>query len=129
MATIKVIVKEPGKKPEVKIIKDSLQTLQTIVGGYIEAVGIPIPDVDFFCDEEGKMKNGVKPNFYVNEDTPYRDLIFGTVVFVGGNENGGNQSLTSWQIKKILSWLEQREKALGNERGPHHVRWAYVPFE
>lgn len=39
---IKVIIKEPGKAPEIKTITNDLGTLQSIVGGYIETVTLAV---------------------------------------------------------------------------------------
>lgn len=55
MRKIKVIIKEPGKKPICTNISDSLQNLQRTVGGYIEVVPIDI-DCVVICDEEGRIK-------------------------------------------------------------------------
>ena len=53
---IKVIIKEPGKAPEIKTITNDLGTLQSIVGGYIEAVTLASGLV-IICNEEGKLWN------------------------------------------------------------------------
>ena len=55
MHKIKVIIKEPGKKPRSTNISDSLQNLQRTIGGYIEAVPIS-KDCVVICDEEGRIK-------------------------------------------------------------------------
>lgn len=55
MKKIKVIIKEPGKKPRSTNISDSLQNLQRTVGGYIEVVPIST-DCVIICDEEGRIK-------------------------------------------------------------------------
>ena len=52
MHKIKVIIKEPGKKPICTNISDSLQNLQRTVGGYIEVVPIS-KSIVIICDEEG----------------------------------------------------------------------------
>ena len=53
---IKVIIKEPGKAPEIKTITNDLGTLQSIVGGYIETVTLA-SDLVIICNEEGKLWN------------------------------------------------------------------------
>lgn len=53
---IKVIVKEPGKDPEDKMVKNELHALQKIVGGLIEVV--PIGNgVLLVANEEGKIRD------------------------------------------------------------------------
>lgn len=51
---IKVIVKEPGKRFEVREVKNTLGQLQELVGGHIEAVTIGT-DAAVLCNEEGRI--------------------------------------------------------------------------
>lgn len=52
---MKVIIVEPGKDPRAAQIGDSLEEMQAVVGGYIEAVH-PFPDpVVIVCNEEGRL--------------------------------------------------------------------------
>lgn len=53
---IKVIIKEPGKEPETKTIRNDLETMQKIVGGYIQALPIA-SDLAVICNEEGRLLN------------------------------------------------------------------------
>ena len=54
METIKVVVVEPMKAPEVREIPATLKAYQELVGGYIECV-YPFKDaVALVCNEEGK---------------------------------------------------------------------------
>ena len=59
MHKIKVIIKEPGKKPRSTNISASLENLQKTVGGYIEMVRLTA-DCVVLCDEEGRW-NGKPP--------------------------------------------------------------------
>ena len=56
MRKIKVIIKEPGKKPRCVNISDTLENLQKTVDGYIETVSFAT-DFVVICDEEGRLKN------------------------------------------------------------------------
>lgn len=56
MRKIKVIIKEPGKKPRGVNISCSLENLQKTVGGYIETVTLS-SDCVIICNEEGRIKN------------------------------------------------------------------------
>lgn len=48
---MKILLKEPNKPFEVKEIENNLETLQQLVGGYIEVV--PYKDnIAIICDEE-----------------------------------------------------------------------------
>ena len=75
---IRAIVKEPNKPAEVKRIENTLESMQEIVEGYIEAVTVT-PDMIIICNEEGRIK-----------DLPYNCVIadnewYGTVMIVGSD--------------------------------------------
>ena len=55
MENIKVIVKNPGQAPRKRTIPNELESLQKIVGGYIEVV-TTADDLGIICNEEGKLK-------------------------------------------------------------------------
>ena len=94
---IKIILKEPNKKPIVKEVEDTLKTWQGLVGGYIEV--IPFNDCLMIINEEGKLKN-LKPNFGYSRDT-----IVGNAVFV--NSVGADfDSLSDEQAERIIKLFE-----------------------
>lgn len=71
--TIKVLIVEPGKNPELKEIESSLESMQKIVGGYIEQVRLPSGG-SLVMNEEGKRKN-----LPLNRAIPeLQDIIRGT---------------------------------------------------
>ncbi len=79
---IEVLLVEPGKTPQIKIIEDTLRSMQRIVGGNIQTY--PLEDgAVLVCDEEGKIKN--KPinraiRIYDSETGEFKttDVIVGT---------------------------------------------------
>ena len=75
---MKILVVEPEKAPMVKEIDGSLESMQKIVGGYIEAI-YPLDDpIALVCNEEGKI-NGLSPNrVLVDKDGNVLDVICGT---------------------------------------------------
>lgn len=81
MAKIKVLVKDPGKKPELMEVENSLRELQKLIGGYIEA--ITKKGVVMLVDEEGYQKN-LPANFM---DYQVDDFIVGRAVFIGTKGN------------------------------------------
>ena len=92
---MKIVVKKPAEKPEVKEIKGELHEMQEIVGGYIQCVNI-IDNILCVCNEEGKLM-GLPPNFMFNGD-----MIVGNVFFcVGGEEDF--ESLNDDQIEFIMN--------------------------
>lgn len=72
---IRVIIKEPGKAPRYEEIENDLETLQMIVGGYIETV--TLYDTVIICDEEGRL-NGKAMNCRL-----YGQQLCGTIIVAG----------------------------------------------
>ncbi len=66
----------PGRVPEAAVIPNTLESLQTEVGGYIEALGLDC-GVCLICNEEGKLL-GLPANRQVGGET-----IAGTFLIVG----------------------------------------------
>lgn len=99
MHKIKVIIKEPGKKPISTNISDSLQNLQRTVGGYIEIVPISKYCV-IICDEEGRIKG-----------YPYCCSIcgidfFGTIIICGvSGDDFADIPIDFQQAKRVFSNL------------------------
>lgn len=73
---IRVLVKEPGKAPEIRTIQNTLEAMQGIVGGYIETMTFAT-DCALVVNEEGTLQC-LEPNFWF-----VGDLIVGTAFFVG----------------------------------------------
>lgn len=73
---ITVIVKNPGRRAEPRVIPNSLQELQGIVGGHIEAVRLA-SDCVILCNEEGKLQN-LAPNMFI-----MGEMFVGPVIIVG----------------------------------------------
>lgn len=51
---INVIIKEPGHRPELREIPNTLEELQGYVGGHIEVYDLAA-DLAIVCNEEGKL--------------------------------------------------------------------------
>ena len=82
-STITVLVVEPDKKPYVKEIPSSLESLQHEVGGDIEAVYPFEEPVAIVCNEEGKM-NGLPLNRALRDDNgEIYDIVAGTFLVTG----------------------------------------------
>ena len=96
---ITVIVKEPHKEPELKTIRNDLSTMQELVGGYIEPVGLPGGGI-LVCDEEGLIK-----------DTPFNckvegHMIFGTF-FVCGLDPDDPENFGDVPIEWVHTFADQ----------------------
>ena len=99
---MKVIIKEPGKKPRITEIENSLSALQEAVGGYIETVTFA-EDCCIICNEEGRL-----------QELPYnltfcRVSFVGTILFIGvlGDEFA---DLSKEYAEILLGQLERSEQ-------------------
>ena len=82
--TIKVLIVHPGKEAEIKEIKNTLETLQQLVGGYIECFQPYDDEVALIVNEEGKIRSGFYPNRQIFDDNGNLvDVIYGTFIVVG----------------------------------------------
>ena len=105
---IRVLVVEPGKDPEVRVIENSLEGVQQIVQGYIECVTLHDKDGEnlvLICNEEGKIRN-LQMNAIIPE---IDDMIFGTLL-IAGTDRDEFASLTDGQI------FEMNERFMLNGR-------------
>lgn len=74
--TIKVVVKEPFCRYEVREMKNTLKAFQDLVGGPIETVGALSGGGVIICNEEGRIM-GLPVNF------AFDSMFAGTVALVG----------------------------------------------
>ena len=113
---IKVVLCEPGKKARVTTIMNSLESLQKMVGGYIEAV-YPFDDpVAIVCNEEGKI-NGCKLNRALKDENGIvYESIAGPFLVVGLSEDDF-ASLSKEYQDKYYKMFEHPERffRVGNE--------------
>lgn len=91
---IKVLYKRAGKKPIVKVIPDTLEAKQKLVGGLIEVIPYT-DDTLLVCNDEGKILN-LKNNVCFTYD-----YIAGDCFVIGDDyKNAGFRSLTNEEIIK-----------------------------
>lgn len=101
---MKVLLVKPKKKPEVVEIEDTLESLQKMVGGYIE-VTYPFNDsVGLIMNEEGKLL-GLPPNRALKDSNGCTyDIIAGDFLVTGlTEENFG--SLSDELIEKYTKFF------------------------
>lgn len=94
---IKILVVEPKKEPYEKIIDNTLEEKQKIVGGLIEFVELE-ETVDLICNDEGKMNNLEMNRIITN------DIICGTFI-ICGQKDGDSISLTDEEIEKYKKYF------------------------
>ena len=100
---ITVLVVEPMKKPYVKEINPGLTSLQTEVGGDIEAIYPYSDPVALICNNEGKLI-GLDPNRgLLDENGEIYDIVAGTFLVVGL----GEEDFASLSPELIQKYTEQ----------------------
>lgn len=115
---IQVLKVEPGKAPESVSMPNTLKSLQTAVGGYIEAVGLDCGAV-LICNEEGKLV-GLPANRRLDGD-----VIAGTFLVVG-EADGEFCSLTDTDTARYAEQFAQSMPALGSPDQP--TQWEFHVF-
>ncbi len=77
-----ILIVEPGQRPRVPDIEHTLEAMQGVVGGYIQAI-YPWKDrVALVCDEEALLENA-RFNRLLSPNNP----VFGTFFICGLSEN------------------------------------------
>ena len=114
MKSITVLKVSPGCSPEVISIPHTLEAMQALVGGTIQAL-YPFEDlVSIICNDDGKLL-GMTPNRSLRDsDTgEILDVICGTFFICGLTEDDFG-SLTDAQIAKYSKLFETPEVFLWN---------------
>ena len=103
---IRVLVKEPGKEPEVREIEHTLEGMRAVVEGYIECPPSELNGlgVDLWANEEGKL-NGLAPNITLFGG---RDVVVGTVFLAANDGEGATIGLSDEQVEAARAWLAER---------------------
>ena len=97
---MRVIVVEPKKKPEVREIGDSLESMQKIVGGLIEAVYPFDEPVALIANEEGRLLNLPLNRALRDDEGNVYDIISGTFfVCAAPPDSDRFEGLTDQQVK------------------------------
>lgn len=100
MSMIKVLVKRPGEKSEVREIENDWKIFKALIGGgMLECVSIGA-GIMMYLDEEGNLK-GLPYNFRLG----IFDIAVGDVVFFGNDGGEEEQSLTDKQIEFLRGCL------------------------
>ena len=104
MNKIRVVIVEPDKEPYEARIKNTLKSMQRIVGGNLYFYEVE-KNIDFIWNEEGKDLN-LEFNRVIKDD-----VIAGTFI-ITGQQNGETTSLTQEQIVKYMKFF-----AVKNDEG------------
>lgn len=110
---MRVIVVEPKKKPEVREIGDSLESMQKIVGGLIEAVYPFDEPVALICNEEGKLLNLPLNRALRDDARKVYDIISGTFFLCAAPTDSDHfAGLTDQQAKTYMERFAMPEMFL-----------------
>ena len=108
---MKTLILNNGKLTQ-KDISNTLETLQEIVGGYIE---IPFlsqvffeNDIDIIINEEGKLIDGFKPEIAIvsKDKGNILDLVYGTCIFASHDKYGETIALNIEQAEIVKKELK-----------------------
>lgn len=107
-------IKTTGEVIELDITADSLTTLQTAVGGWVQAIDIA-SDLTMWCNEEGKLislpHNPFAQFMWDKAFGAHTDYIVGDIVLTGGtDEEGATLGLTDEQtaiVRGIVAKVRQ----------------------
>lgn len=114
--TMRVLVKAPGKDPEVREIPNTLKAMQEVVGGLIEFLsfnGLGEHFITVYCNEDGKYDDRCVPNvklpLWTGVHSP--DVLCGAMLFCGSTEDADDRSLTAPEEAVAREWLGRLESA------------------
>lgn len=110
---MRILIIKPGQKPEVREIDGTLESMQGIVGGLIQAIYPYEQPVALVANDEGKILGLPLNRGLRDEDGELYDIICGTFFIVGAPADSGNfQSLTDAQIQYFMDLFATPEMFL-----------------
>lgn len=95
--TVRVVVANPGDEPVVREIENTLEALQSAVGGYIEALSFN--ELTVYVAEEGRMRGMPFNRFFAGIP------LVGPIVVCASDDEGETISLTSHQASHACRML------------------------
>ena len=89
MHTRRVVVCEPGKPAEVRLIENTTEAMRALVGGWLECVPLWDGEHDIWLNEEGKLL-GLEPNRMVAAPQPGAGWDIVGTFFVAAHDDAGD---------------------------------------
>ena len=119
---MRVLIVEPLKAPYEREIGNDLKSMQSVVGGYIQAI-YPFDDeeIALICNEEGKLI-GLAPNRRLGDD-----ILCGVFYVVAEDDEGELVSLTPEQVEKYSEFFGTFE-SIPAEEVDHTVVFRFYPL-
>lgn len=113
---IRILLKRVGKKPLVKVINNTLEEKQKLVGGLIEVVDYDEGNL-IIANEEGKV-DGLKPNLGFD-----LDYIAGDCFFIGDDyKNSGFKSLSLEDCERICKEIKNKSFVYDDRESPSNSK-------
>lgn len=105
---MRILVIEPMKEPYVKEIDGSLESMQEIVGGLIQAIyPFDHPEIALVCNDDGKLMYLPLNRALLDKDGNVIDIVAGTFFLCSAPADNVNfESLTDEQIEKFKKSFE-----------------------
>ena len=111
MSKITVLVVEPERKPYIKEVDNTLESLPREVGGYVQAVYPWSEPCGLVCWEESKLYGAPLNRALRDENGKVYDIIAGTFLIVGLTEDDFG-SLSEEYIQRFSELFESPETFL-----------------
>ena len=127
-AKLKVLYIEPMKTPKIVEIDGDLESMQNLVGGYIEEY-MPFEDeVAIVCNDEGKI-NGLEPNRGIfDKEGELQDIICGSFfICYAPVESEKYLSLPDNLRKKYEEMFRHPEIITRTDKGDLKIRRLFLP--
>ena len=108
---MRVLIVEPGKAPYEKEIPSTLEAMQDVVGGLIQAVYPYDEPVALICNDEGKLQ-GLPYNRALRDPESWEiyDAVTGTFFLCGAPEDSEDfTSLSDKQVEMCKKWFAAPE--------------------
>ena len=107
---MKVLKLEPGEHPKELEITDSLESMQSVVGGMIQAIYPFEDEVALVCNDDGKCF-GLPANRALYMDGEMVDIICGSAfICAAPSDSDSFQSLSDEQIKTYADKFKKPER-------------------
>ena len=111
---MRILVVEPERRPEVREIDSSLESMQEIVGGWIQALYPFDEPVALVCNDEGKLMNLPANRGLRDKNGQIYDIVVGTFFLCGAPADSDHfVSLTPEQIERYQKQFHTPEMFWG----------------
>lgn len=111
---MKVVKILPGEEPEAVEITGTLESMQAVVGGFVEHVSLT-QTLDIWVNEEGLL---LQLPYNRTLATPFGEIpLFGTILVTSHDEQGETIGLTDGQVNFVLQLFKRDPEINVPERG------------